>query len=140
MRAKVVFPVLTVLMIAFIWAHSVMPADLSADESGFVVKIITDVFHITGDNTDHIVRKCAHYSEYLVLGLLAAVDCALYLKKVICLPALFLGLLTPQIDESIQLFSPGRSGELFDVWLDFSGFMTGLIFAAVIYLIVRKKA
>ena len=139
MKAKVIFPILTVLMVILIWAHSFMPADMSADESGLIVKLISDIFHITGSNTDHIVRKCAHFSEYFVLGILVAIDCALYLKKIFCLFPVFCGLLTPQIDETIQLFSPGRSGELFDVWLDFSGYMTGLIFVGVIYCVLKKS-
>lgn len=116
-----------------------MPADLSANESGIITEIIKKLFHISQDNTEHIVRKCAHFSEYFILGTLISADCILYIRRPVSLFSLFAGLLTPQIDESIQLFSPGRSGELFDVWLDFTGFLTGTIFLSVIFYIVSKN-
>ena len=34
------------------------------------------------------------------------------------------GLLTALTDETIQLFVPGRSGQVTDIWIDFSGVMT----------------
>ncbi len=37
------------------------------------------------------------------------------------------GLLTALTDETIQLFVPGRSGQVTDVWIDFSGVLTGLL-------------
>ena len=139
MRVKIIFPVLTAAMIIFIWAHSFMSADLSSEESGFVTEIIKNIFHITGDNTEGIVRKCAHFSEYAILGILIAADGILYLSRPITLISVFSGLLTAHIDETIQLFTPGRSGEILDVWIDFSGCITGLVFIAVIYYILRYK-
>ena len=37
------------------------------------------------------------------------------------------GLLTALTDETIQMFSDGRSSQLTDVWLDFSGVMAGIL-------------
>ncbi|HBE10387.1 MAG TPA: VanZ family protein, partial [Lachnospiraceae bacterium] len=34
--------------------------------------------------------------------------------------------------ETIQLFIPGRAGMIKDVWIDFSGFMTGFILVTVV--------
>ena len=43
------------------------------------------------------------------------------------------GLLTALTDETIQMFSDGRSSQLTDVWLDFSGVCSG-VFAALLVL------
>ena len=37
------------------------------------------------------------------------------------------GLLTALTDETIQLFVPGRSGQVTDIWIDFSGVMTAFL-------------
>lgn len=52
------------------------------------------------------------------------------------------GLLTAVIDETIQLNVPGRAGMITDVWLDFSGVLTGavlMLVAFVIYIRIRKN-
>ena len=43
------------------------------------------------------------------------------------------GLLTALTDETIQLFSPGRSSQVLDVWLDFMGVLAGLLVCAAAY-------
>ena len=40
------------------------------------------------------------------------------------------------VDETIQIFVPGRSGEITDVWLDLAGFLVGYGLARVI---TRKR-
>ena len=51
---------------------------------------------------------------------------------------LFLCLLTALTDETIQLFVPGRSGELRDVWIDFAGGVLGCGVAGMVHA-VRKR-
>lgn len=38
---------------------------------------------------------------------------------------LWLAMLIPFVDETIQLFTEGRSGQISDVWLDMSGVLFG---------------
>ena len=40
--------------------------------------------------------------------------------------------IVPFVDETIQLFVSGRSGQISDVWLDFCGVMCGLLLAAAL--------
>jgi hypothetical protein len=124
---RYVLPVLTVLAIAVIWGHSMMPGESSSAESGFIYRLLTSVL---GDGviTDHIVRKAAHFTEYMVLALLCYADFAVFGKRgVACvLPALYICLFVATADESIQLFTVGRNGALFDVWLDHCGSLTGV--------------
>lgn len=79
--------------------------------------------------TDHIVRKLAHFCEYALEGFLLALCLRVYTRHFfvhISWPILG-GLLTALTDETIQMFSDGRSSQLTDVWLDFSGALAGIL-------------
>lgn len=79
--------------------------------------------------TDHIVRKLAHFCEYALEGFLLTLCLRVYTRHFfvhISWPILG-GLLTALTDETIQMFSDGRSSQLTDVWLDFSGGMAGIL-------------
>ena len=70
---KTILTVLLVLMLLFIWGHSMVPAEASAAESGRVGALLTpflELFVGKGNVTDHLVRKLAHFSEYAALGVL----------------------------------------------------------------------
>ena len=127
---RTVFTVLTVLWIAVIWGHSMMPADLSKEESGGLLALLIGYFPWL---TDHIIRKAAHFTEYAILGgfLFGATSGS---KRSRAFPPLAGGL-TALADETIQIFSDGRSGQVSDVWLDFAGF---LVLWGLLRLIFRK--
>ena len=40
-------------------------------------------------------------------------------------------------ETGIQLFVPGRSGQVTDIWIDFSGVMTGLLVGLILLGLVR---
>ena len=131
MRRRV-FWTLTVLWILFIWFQSVMSADLSKIESGKIFHLLQQVLPwITHD----ITRKLAHFTEYAVLGALLLGATLGGKSRGAAFPPLF-GLLTAMLDETIQIFSAGRSGQITDVWIDFAGFLIGF---GCFRLIFRKK-
>lgn len=69
----------------------------------------------------HVVRKLAHFCEYLLEGFLLMLCLRVYTRhffKHVSWPVLG-GLLTALTDETIQLFVPGRSGQVTDIWIDF---------------------
>ncbi len=136
-RLRFLLPVITVFMIAFIWVHSMMPGDASASESGFLLSLVDGVFG-EGIITEHIIRKTAHFTEYMLLGIICCADFAAYGKGGFgyALVSLYICLFTAVVDESIQLFVVGRSGMLFDVWLDHIGSITG---TAVLNIILALK-
>ena len=43
-------------------------------------------------------------------------------------------------DETIQLFSPGRSSQVLDVWLDFMGVLAGLLVGLFLLALCRMCA
>ena len=121
--------------VLFIWGHSLVQGPASSLESGRVVALLRPIFEAVGV-TDHdlmslIVRKCAHFSEYAVLGVIAR---GLFsrLASERGVPA-WVGVLAvaavPVCDECLQLFVPGRTGLPTDVLIDLSGAVTGALLA-----------
>ena len=144
MRFRVIIFILTAGMIAFAFIHSSMPADLSSEESESVMGVLQYILNFLGfsaELTDHIVRKTAHFAEYTAIGMLL-VSCAYSFSRTkpyrYYSQILFAGLATAVIDETIQLNVAGRSGQITDVLLDFSGVITGAVFMLLVYMIYRK--
>ena len=71
------------------------------------------------------VRKSAHFCVYLILGLLVF-NCFNFNKKYI-LYSVIICLLYSISDEIHQIFVPGRSCEVFDVFIDTCGSFLGII-------------
>lgn len=139
---RAIFTTLTLALIAFIWLHSLASADKSAKESAGVLEFLNEIlagFGIESGLTDFIVRKLAHFLEFTAFGALLSATYISYtniLAKNI--PSmLFILLAVPVIDETLQYFSPGRSPQISDVLIDFSGCITGLIFTALFFAIMN---
>ena len=133
MTRRRVFWALTALWLLFIWGHSLMPAAVSKQESGHWLAFLQTWLPWL---TDHLVRKAAHFTEYAVLG--ALLFGAAGVRHGLWFPPCF-GLLAALLDETLQLFAAGRSGQISDVWLDLAGFLTGWILIALISLIRKKR-
>lgn len=132
---------LLILWIAFIFSNSLDNADASTAKSGAVLALLRRILGREGaDVTEFIVRKTAHFTEFAIEGVLLLMTLKGYVKRVFpCLGwALLGGLLTAMTDETIQLFSPGRSSQVTDVWIDFAGVVTGMILTLLIMAIVRR--
>ena len=113
-RASRILTVCAGAWLLVIWDHSCLPAAQSGAESGALLAVVQDLLPWM---TDHVLRKCAHFAEYAVLGALTAA--ALRTSAHFSWPrALLPGPFAALCDETIQLFVPGRSGRIADVWLD----------------------
>ena len=144
LRFRVIVFILTAGMIAFAFIHSSMPADLSGEESESVMDFLQYILNFLGvgaELTDHIVRKAAHFAEYTAIGMLL-VSCAYSFSRTkpyrYYSQILLTGLATAVIVETIQLNVAGRSGQITDVLLDFSGVITGAVVMLIFYIIYRK--
>lgn len=82
-----------------------------------------------------IIRKIAHFSEYLVLGVLSYVNMMEYFKDNTHLKALLFSCLYAISDEIHQLFVPSRNGSIFDVLIDTAGAISGIL---ICHFIFRK--
>ena len=126
--------ILIILMLIFIWGHSLVPMDQSATESEwFRTMIINPVlkFFGLGEMSSHAVRKAAHMTEFAALGLLLFLFWEKrYLITLLC------GFFTAAIDETIQLVS-GRGASFTDVLIDTAGVVIALIICLVVTKIIR---
>ena len=141
-QIKTILVVLLALLLAFIWLHSMMPAEDSAEESQRVGQLLTPFLELLvgeGNVTDHLVRKLAHFCEYGALGILAGA--LLLVKKESGIfrwsYALLCALAVAVIDESIQLLADGRGAQVQDVLLDTAGSLTCLLAVWLIAVLVR---
>ena len=136
--------VVILVYICFIYGNSLTPATISSQESGFLLDKFRGAMISLGWEhlwlTEHIIRKTAHFAEYAVLGGLTARAYGLYGRHRICnRDALMLIFMVPFVDETIQIFVAGRSGQISDVWLDMSGAAVGMAITAGVMCCLRKK-
>lgn len=128
--------ILIILWLCVIWGHSLMPATVSSGESDFFTDLMLKLIPAlkNAENVDFLVRKAAHFTEFLILGcLLSAKLYELFnrfIKRFITVAGA--GLFAAFIDETIQLFVEGRAGMIADMWIDFAGCMTGCIITLMI--------
>ena len=139
--------VATCLMVLLIWGNSMVPGTGSGSLSLSIMEAVRGFLHGMGLPyewvTNFVVRKCAHFTEYMVLGILAthAFDIEGRRTFDVLLPTAVFLLLIPSIDEAIQLFVPGRAGMITDVIIDCCGAMTGVVLRYLLRsLICAKKA
>ena len=140
-RRVLAWGVALVLWVCFIWGHSLVGGAASSLESGRVVALARPLFEALGvtdvDLMTFVVRKCAHFSEYAVLGVLASsfwtrvAGRAAVQGRAIAVGAL-LTALVPCVDESIQLLVPGRCASPRDVLIDLAGCMTGVALCTLV--------
>ncbi len=94
-------------------------------------------------NLNHIVRKTAHFTAYLILGILSCNALKQSGVNGWRKPVLALGLciLYAASDEVHQLFVAGRSGQPLDVFIDSLGAAAGIGIYTLLgkYSIVRNK-
>ncbi|MBR2532140.1 MAG: VanZ family protein [Lachnospiraceae bacterium] len=127
---------LTIMIMTFIFIQSALPADLSEVESGVIVKVISGLLGTDPERTSFIVRKCAHFTEYLCLG----VSLSWTVKDLAVRPGRVSFALSPWIigtvyavtDELHQAFVPGRSCELRDVVIDSVGVAAGVLILSIV--------
>ena len=137
-RKKFLFLALTAANLALIWGNSLMTGESSGSFSGAVVAFLSRFLPFFSGEMGHtLLRKLAHFSEFACLGLLMGTTLRLYGKPVF--RATGLGLAAACVDETIQLFVPGRASSLIDVWIDTAGFATGLLILMLGYTFTRKS-
>jgi VanZ family protein len=139
-KRKIILGILIVLWLCLIWGHSLQPAVVSDNESGRVLEFLRQIFPtlLGGENGTFIVRKSAHFTEFFILGILLCMEFCTEVYGALrrfAVPSL-VGLLVAFIDETIQLFVVGRSGEVRDMWIDFAGVMFGTL---IVLAIVNNK-
>ena len=158
MKRQIIFFILTLLTMGVIFGYSSRDSNESEEDSVGVGMFIGHLFVPEFDELsdkeqyeyakkiDHPVRKTAHFTEYMILGLF--VLGTLYPKKETknkksIISSGFIALLITAIyagtDEFHQTFVPGRAGRLSDVLIDSSGALLGIFVVTLISLIRFKN-
>lgn len=136
--SRIIILFLTLTWTVFILSRSMNDASASNDESNRIVEIAVKIAEALGIKfadvgfLSHIIRKCAHFVEFGILGMLSFFTGKLFkLKNVasITIPLVYCSIVA-FTDEYIQKFSSGRASQMSDVLLDISG---ALFFVFVIY-------
>lgn len=138
---RIVFTIGVLACIAFIFSNSLEAGAISSARSQAVMRYMNAILERIGLGplSEHSVRKLAHFAEYCLEGLLLTLCLRVYTARFvrhISWPLLG-GLLTAVTDETIQKYVSGRSSQLTDVWIDFSGVVAGMLVSLVLLLILR---
>ncbi len=148
---KFVYSIFIVVWMSIIFSLSNQPAtDSSQLSDGFISNTIGNVYKLfNGDVSSseldrikekftHPVRKMAHFTIYMILGILVTLLVREYnfsFWKCLFI-SLFVCLLYSISDEIHQLFVVGRSGEVRDVFIDTCGSFSGIF---IFNRLFRKK-
>lgn len=128
-KRKIVCWILLISWMIIICVMSNQPANISDSQSIGVLELFAkvgiNVNGIFGDLANFVVRKCAHFLEYMILALFVLNVLKLYfnMKQVIIITIVFVFLYACS-DEIHQLFVPGREGAIRDVIIDTCGGIT----------------
>lgn len=143
MQYKWIF--ITGVYVLFIFSQSMLPATLSSVESGYALDLLSNLLSNMGLEehglTEFLIRKSGHFLEYFGFGLLLVIcvrQFQMKRRRRISILATFL-IWVPFIDETIQLFSEGRSSQITDVWIDMCGGFAGILLMSLIITILEKK-
>ena len=151
--ARILITGLTAAVMALIFFFSMEPAEKSDRTSGQVSMTVINVLHPDYNtytkekkeslfgNVQHLVRKTAHFTEYMILGVLLRLCFESWFgKKRFLAPGSWAaGMLYACTDELHQRIIDGRSGQFTDVLIDSSGVLIGVLLAVLVLKAVRKK-
>lgn len=139
----VICGILVALILFFIWGNSCMTGESSGRFSKWVGAILSTIFPFFSPESEighFILRKIGHFSEFAALGLCLSWLYGMLVQRkwlMLSLP-LISGIAVAAIDETIQLFTPGRHSSIVDVGIDSSGALIGILVLHLCWLILRK--
>lgn len=136
---KHLLTILILLNLALIWGNSMMTGLSSEAVSGGILELLGRFIPALLTEAGHtFLRKAAHFSEFALLALLFCGRHRLVHRSTP--PHLMgFGLAVACIDETIQIFTPGRASSLIDVWIDTAGFALGFVVIFAVCTIYHNK-
>lgn len=154
---RTVTTLLTAAVMVMIFCFSMENAEQSDQRSGVIAKILIKIIHPdyeqmepaqqkkVYDDTQLIVRKCAHFSEYTILGFMIRICLESWFgdKKmrtwILPLTGIAAGILYACTDEIHQLAIDGRYGTWTDVAVDGSGVVAGAVLGILLVSMTCRK-
>lgn len=142
MNKKRVFNwIIMIIWMVIIFVMSNQPGEISSNQSELVLKIFRtigiDLNMYWGELATFIIRKLAHFTEYLILYMLVynAINTSENGIKKLFLP-LIITCIYAITDEVHQYFIPGRVMSIKDILIDSSG---GLLGYGILYVYGKIK-
>ena len=144
-RLQRIWMILAILMTLMIWFNSSLDANLSSQQSGWVTSIVGNLLHIVNievaaSDLSFYVRKTAHFGQFFILGMLwfeTFFSKRKQFKHAVKL-TLPIGTLTAVLDETIQLFTPGRAFMVSDIFIDVFGLIMGVLVLITLHILWIK--
>ena len=132
------------LIVFFIWDNSLQNGGTSDGFSLIFAKWIAPIANKLGFYgniwaLNRIIRKLAHLTEFTILGGVLYVVLRRYIEYGTVVKTIVVGIVIASLDEFIQLFSLGRSSQLFDVLIDTVGIIIGISVVKLAYYISHDK-
>lgn len=128
--------ILVLIWMIIIFIMSSFNAEDSANQSNYIVNIISNVLNINNiELLNLIIRKLAHYIEYLILGILVI---NMFIKNNIpqsYLISIIFCVIYAISDEIHQFLIPGRACQIKDILIDSIGSITGIY----LYKLISKR-
>ena len=142
-QRKIINWVFLIFWMCFIFYMSNQPANISDSQSFKAMAVLEgigiDVNGIFGELANFVVRKCAHFLEYMILAFLTMNVVKMYFAfKVSSVLSVIFVFLYACTDEFHQLFIPGREGAFRDVMIDSCGALFGIAVIIILKKIVNK--
>lgn len=138
---RILFTILLVGSVVFIFHNSLEVAEVSGDRSEQVQQTINQTAEKVGMGpyTLNVIRKMAHFAEFLAMGACMQFCIWSYMGRGRRFLGwqLWAGLLTAVLDETIQRYVPGRSSSTLDVLIDFSGVICGMAAAGLLIVLIQ---
>lgn len=149
--------VLAIAINVLIIVSAFMDAKKSTSESSWAADIVENVLNFFNKNAVNdanraefhgVIRKLiGHFGLFFIDGVLSTFSVYFLLKNTknnkhywLLTTSLSFGLLIAIISECIQLAIPGRSGEVLDILIDFSGYLlSSLIIYLIMFFNIYKK-
>ena len=147
MRKYIPF-ILILLMLVLIFGSSSVNGLDSYSASGIIAQVVKKLMAFMGDDNytvstiDIIIRKLAHFIEYLMLTVLLSIGFSNVMRNkwLSLLLSGFIGFTVSLLDEGFIQAASNRNSSIFDVFIDLSGIVTGMIVLVLFFVLtVRLK-
>lgn len=126
--------IIVILWMFVIYLMSSYNGNDSSEQSGVIVKFIANILNINNlKMLSLIIRKLAHFTEYLILGLLVVNLIKDYYNKYLFI-SIIICIIYATSDELHQLFVPGRSYQLLDILIDTLGSVSGIYLYKLLFI------
>ena len=153
---RVITTLMTVAVLFMIFFFSMEDAERSDRRSGMISVRIIPVFHpdygqldeltqqSVYDRVQHIVRKCAHFTEFTILGFLLRLCLESWFghrtqrHRTLALAGLGAGAAYACTDEMHQMTTAGRSGQWTDVLVDSCGVFCGVLLGTLLIKSLKR--